>query len=556
MLVKPPGGLGCDFSGVQADNAVERARAQLQEAANSNNLAALDAAIAHGESVLSAIRTAGAPARTQSLAMTSSSPDIQKWRSRAEQAAAKVERLEGIQQRARAEAAQAKRAEEEWMHKAQQARSKAKKLAERRSDNMDSLEGQKRALKARLEANEEKIQRVEAMESSDEDRAAKRAALEEQVPVYPSHTDTLRQMYGAGRNFADHKVQELEGELERQIREYKDAREMMSHESAEDKQRAKEKQLMDEINHIKQARLALIHSHPAGSRRRVQRAPALGREMSEKARLLAKERKINEEIASLDGVGASGGAAEEEDYEPKVDNEMSRALQDQEEMPDFESYKSSRGTSQLAKGHMHKKHISVLQGFESALGDSKEDAKAAMKTVAMPTHAAAQGRLPGVNSYSWWSEKSAKVAAKKAQLAAIRNRIRQETHKQVAKSNCHNLYSCIGSMFSGVEDSSKLSRANSAVMQQQLQMQLAQPKTRSSSHLAADHDVSTHAVLRNPQAPLLGLLAGSTHTHTHKLPGVVESRWGGSKFFDRLFGSPATQHGVPLKRVHDKPHLA
>lgn len=533
---------------------MERARAQLQEAANSNNLAALDAAIAHGETVLSAIRTAGAPARTQSLAMTSSSPDIQKWRSRAEQAAAKVERLEGIQQRARAEAAQAKRAEEEWLHKAQQARSKAQKLAERRSDNMDSLEEQKRALKARLEANEEKIQRVEALESSDEDRAAKRAALEEQVPVYPSHTDTLRQMYGAGRNSADHKVQELEGELERQIREYKDAREMMSHESAEDKQRAKEKQLMDEINHIKQARMALIHSHPAGSRGRVQRAPALGREMSEKARLIAKERKINEEIASLDGVGASSGGAEDEDYEPKVDNEVSRALQDQEEMPDFERYKS-RGTSQLAKVHMHKKHISVLQGFESALGDSKEDAKAAMKTVSTPARAAAQGRLPGVNSYSWWSEKSAKVAAKKAQLAAIRNRIRQETHKQVAKTNCHNLYSCIGSMFSGVEDSSKLSRANSAVMHHQLQVQLAQHKTRSSSHLAADHDVSTHTVLQNPQAPLLGLLAGSTHTHTHKLPGVVESRWGGSKFFDRLFGAPATQHGVPLKKAHGKLHL-
>jgi len=232
-----------------------------------------------------------------------------------------------------------------------------------------------------------------------------------------------------------------------------------------------------------------------------------------------------------------------------VDNEVSRALQDQEEMPDFESV-GSRGTSQLAKVQSSKKHISVLQGFESALGDSQEDAKAAMKAAPTQRHAAVGGHLPGVNSYSWWSQKSAKVAAKKAQLAAIRQRIRQETHAKVAKTNCHNLYACIGSMFSGVEDSSKLSRANHMVMHRQLQ--LAQRKPHPASHLAADHDVSTHAVLQDPQAPLLGLLAGSTHTHTHKLPGVVESRWGGNKFWDRLLGAPATQHGVPLKKVHPK----
>ena len=188
-----------------ADNAVEEARAQLQVAANSNNLAELNAAIAHGEGVLRAVRSSGQPARTQSLAMMSST-EVQKWRSRAEHAAAKVERLEGIQQRARAEAAQAKRAEEEWMHKAREARSKAQKLAARRSDDVDSLEEQKRALKARLEANEAKIRRVEQMEGSDEDRAAKRVALEAQLPVYPSHTDTLRQTFGAGQSSGNRKV--------------------------------------------------------------------------------------------------------------------------------------------------------------------------------------------------------------------------------------------------------------------------------------------------------------------------------------------------------------
>ena len=66
---------------------MEQARAQLQEAASSNNLAALDAAIAHGESVLKTISGAGGPARTQSLAQVSTS-EVQKWRAEADQAAA------------------------------------------------------------------------------------------------------------------------------------------------------------------------------------------------------------------------------------------------------------------------------------------------------------------------------------------------------------------------------------------------------------------------------------------------------------------------------------
>ena len=49
----------------------------------------------------------------------------------------------------------------------------------------------------------------------------------------------------------------------------------------------------------------------------------------------------------------------------------------------------------------------------------------------LPTNSLQQAnknQLPGVNSYSWWSQKSEKVAAKKAQLAALRHRIRLETH--------------------------------------------------------------------------------------------------------------------------------
>ena len=34
-------------------------------------------------------------------------------------------------------------------------------------------------------------------------------------------------------------------------------------------------------------------------------------------------------------------------------------------------------------------------------------------------------------------------------------------------------------------------------------------------------------------------------TPGQKLPGIVESRWGGSKFFDRLFGSSSRQADTP-----------
>ena len=70
------------------------------------------------------------------------------------------------------------------------------------------------------------------------------------------------------------------------------------------------------------------------------------------------------------------------------------------------------------------------------------------------------------------------------------------------------------------------------------------------SRIAGDNEVSTKQVLQDPQAPLLGLLQGSTHAHTRKLPGVVDNRWGGNKFWDRLLGSSVKQQGTPLKHVH------
>jgi hypothetical protein len=461
----------------QATNAVEQARAQLEEAANSNDLTALDAAIAHGESVLKTINGAGA-ARTQSLAEVSMS-DVQKWRAEADQAAAKVEKLEGVQARARAAAQMAKIEEKEWLHRAREARSKAAQLAERKETEVDSLQSEKRKLKERLIANEKRIQRVE-----EEQRMFEQPAPELDVPREP--TSTLRQMFREGgrdprfgsgdgsSGESDRKVQGLEAELQRQIREYREARESVSENAHEAQEHAKEKHLMDEINHIKQARIALIEnkkwSHT--TTRPAARSSRLSRQEQEKARLLAQESKINKEIANLDGNGDNDHAIVYGHDGRKIDNEVSRALQDQEELPDFVSV-GDRGSSKLAKqqagGYM--KHESVLQGFENALGDSKESAKHAMHSTGSATkteklqHAHS---LPGVNAYSWWSEKSEKVAAKKAQLADIRRRIRSETHR-AAKTNCHNLYSCVGSMFSGEEDSPKLAHANKVMLHRKQQ---------------------------------------------------------------------------------------
>jgi len=548
------------------NNAVAQARAELQEAASSNNLAALDAAIEHGESVLSSVRTGTAPARTQSLAMDSAS-EVAKWRLEADNAAAKVEKLRDIQARARSEAKQAKRAEQQWMGKAQEARSEAQQLAARRSASVDSLEEEKSKLKARLESNEAKIKRVEAIEGEAESRAAQRtaeqravyeraqhreiagqrAALSEQKPLSDDDTNTLRQTYGYDAD--GRKVKNLEAELQRQIGEYRQAREMVSHHSREQKEQKKEKQLMDEIDHIKHARVALLNNRHSESRGHSGGSSNLKREREDKSRLLAKEKTINEEIARLDGNGPRDRDAAILDS-PKMHREESRALEDQEELPDFHSMRSSE-SSKLAK-MSNTKHMSVLQGFESALGDSRENAKKAAHSASKKQ--ANKNQLPGVNSYSWWSQKSEKVAAKKAQLAALRHRIRLETHHgAAAKTNCHNLYACIGSMFSGKEDSSKLAIANRQVLHRQQTLALLKRPIKHGK-LAADHEVSKAEVLSNPQAPLLGILSGGGNVHNHKLPGVAESRWGGTKFFDRLFGTPTAQAGTPRKntRVHPK----
>jgi hypothetical protein len=159
--VSGPGG---SQSELLAPDAVTAARLQLAQAEHGDNLAKLDAAIAQGESVLKTIGV-GAHARTQSLAQVRPA-DVDTWLEKAEAAGAKVEGFEAMRSRTRSEAARIKRAEEDWMKQAKEAKERAQQLAAHSSSSVESLEDEKRALRAQLDANEAKIRRVEALEGA------------------------------------------------------------------------------------------------------------------------------------------------------------------------------------------------------------------------------------------------------------------------------------------------------------------------------------------------------------------------------------------------------
>ena len=551
---------------MQAVNAVEQAREQLHKALRSHSLAALDEAISQGESVLKTIRSPDGSARTQSLAMvdSSDSSDVQ-----------------------------------DWLGRAQHARSKAQQLATLSSDGVEALQAEKRRLKEKLQSNQERIERIEAYEDAAHAQRAPESveaaeAGEDEMAAHeamPDVEDDSRSEEEPQSEDADTErsvVHSLEDELQRQVAEYKEAREIEARKEREQEEEhteehIKERQLVDEINHVKQARLALMQSDGVPKARVLQAQPhgprpleqarmdrvqtgaqSRGRRIAEakyhssslvseqrvKQMLEAKERRIHAELAKLDKEGGSG---------PTRDlRGAARAA------PAPESGKIAHGTP--VEAARDKKHMSVLQGFEMALGDSQENAKKALHAGASAAAAhhpvVGKDRLPGVNAYSWWSQKSARIAAKKAQLAQIRKRLRamQETKRRAAKTNCHNLYACISSMFSGGEDSNKLAHADRLV-QAHRQQKLAAfhgGKGAYSGHWrpASDVRVSRGTIMDHPQEPLLGILAGSSHSRTNKLPGVMENRWGGTKFWDRLLGEPATPHGTPVEEAGPGSKLA
>mmetsp|Transcript_47273 Transcript_47273/g.73877 ORF Transcript_47273/g.73877 Transcript_47273/m.73877 type:complete len:369 (-) Transcript_47273:62-1168(-) len=187
----------------------------------------------------------------------------------------------------------------------------------------------------------------------------------------------------------------------------------------------------------------------------------------------------------------------------------------------------------------HPKSHSILNEARKSLGDNEMSVAAALngKTKVKT----ATKKLPGVNRYSWWSMTPEKVAAKEM-MAKLKYKMpvpKQKVH------NCHNLYSCVGSLFDGKSHSSEskeLDAANKAWSVKHAQ-ELAKkgmtkhPKLDSDSFSGNDRMVSRNTINKDPDQPLLGALDGSTRSHDKKLPGVVESRWGGTKFWDRLLGA-------------------
>ena len=345
--VSGPGG---SQSELLAPDAVTAARLQLAQAEQGDNLAKLDAAIAQGESVLKTIGV-GAHARTQSLAQVREvrPADVNKWLEKAEAAGAKVEGFEAMRSRTRSEAARIKRAEEDWMKQAKEAKERAQQLAAHSSSSVESLEDEKRALRAQLDANEAKIRRVEALEGA-------------ASPPEVTESSTVRS---------------LELELQRQIREYQEAKKEKAI-SVHAQERAKEEQLVDEIHHFKNARKALLRSSSLRAwgrgrgrgRYRGFSSGSLDDMQLDRARLQAERRRIQHEIARIDDehVAAQGHAA--------------------------------RGGHAAGSAAAKVKHMSVLQGFEKALGDEPESAKAALAstpTAALAAHSAGN-KLPGVNA--------------------------------------------------------------------------------------------------------------------------------------------------------------
>lgn len=188
----------------------------------------------------------------------------------------------------------------------------------------------------------------------------------------------------------------------------------------------------------------------------------------------------------------------------------------------------------------------IVGAFDKALGDSVEMAKDAGhergKIAAGPRHA-----LPGIVTDSWWAappketphELQAQAAAKRAAVSK--------------KRDCHNLYACVGSFFTSDGGKGRGGKADVLHLGEVLRPHKphAVAAKQAGDKVEGDHLVSTATVEENPQEPLLRALMPSASTHTSKLPGVAENRWGGSKFWSRLLGIPAShaKHAEHRKRM-------
>jgi len=196
----------------------------------------------------------------------------------------------------------------------------------------------------------------------------------------------------------------------------------------------------------------------------------------------------------------------------------------------------------LRRGHATHESHSVLDGVESALQDSALPAAAVGKAKKAGKASSDADRLPGVNQFSWWSA----PPAKKEDEAQLTEEFLHKAHERGTaqrKGGCHDLYTCVDSMFGG-KRKSKLEQANEAwrvrnLRQKRLAAEQAAREAAIKGKVGEDSLVSTSQVEEHPDAPLLGVLAGDSHQHDSKLPGVAENRWGGSRFWSRLLGAPS-----------------
>jgi hypothetical protein len=223
-------------------------------------------------------------------------------------------------------------------------------------------------------------------------------------------------------------------------------------------------------------------------------------------------------------------------------------------------YNVATESSSRATARQHKRGRAVVGGgdsgdaggivgaFDNALGDSVEAAKDVGKDKKGKKGTDARAHsLPGIVTDSWWTappkETPEELRAKEAAKAA----------KKAKKRDCHNLYACVGSFFSSGSGSSGKSQDVLHLGEKLQHGKVADSTPEGGGHKrgknkksgvgkdAGDDMVSTSAVEQNPQQPLLSALMPSKETHTSKLPGVAENRWGGAKFWSRLLGMPASQ---------------
>jgi hypothetical protein len=392
------------------------------------------------------------------------------------------------------------------------------------------LENEKAALRRSLEENEQEMKSIENAERQDERKLQYRRLsganpASDTMEVAASHHDVDRDDDAEDADPSDQgddpEVQKLERELRRQKREYQEAR--LSYEEREKRRDnhaeiEKERELEREISHYRYARHEIMHSMgPGGGDSRQLRDS----EVSERR---GNERREREEAERRER--GRDHADNHNDDEHERDDDSVASVSD-ESRNKGHPHEQHRGPA--AKHERESDYASIVGSIKSSLGDNVMRASDVGRSQSHHHHARA---LPGINTDSWWQQQP------KLTEQQIKRKQAVEKAKEMAKpKECHDLYSCVGSFFT---PSGKKGGGKSDVLHldEQLHHKTKPEDLSVGSHIAGDNLVPKSDILNDPQKPLLSALMPSTSTHTSKLPGVAENRWGGTKFWARLLGTP------------------